>query len=727
MPRRDMPRLTLSLLGTPEVRVDGRPAAFATRKALAALVYLALEARPVARDSLLALLWPEGEQARGALRTTLAYLRRGLGPAADRLQAEGDHLAFALAAGDDLDTLALEAAAQETAASADPALLQSAAARYHGDFLAGFSPAGAPEFDTWAAARREHYHRLLGQVLDRLSRQQLDARQYAAGLETARRWCLHDPLDEAAWRRLMQLQLAAGDRAEVLKTFEAMRQRLSQELGLAPGREATQLAEQARRAVGGADSARPAAARPLPAAPAHPLSRPLPFVGRLEEHRQLVAAFRAPAPQLVVISGEAGIGKTRLAEEFAAWAAAQGAEVLRGRAFEAGGRLPYQPLVDALRARVAAINAPEDLLPDAWLAELSRLLPELRERYPDLPAPGGDDDLARTRLPEAVARLLRGLAQRAGGPVLILLDDLQWADAASLDMLAYLARRPAAEALPLLVLATARAEALAPSQPLAGWLAGLARDVPLTRLAPGPMSADDVTQLLHGLGLAEGDTAELSAWLAAETRGQPFFMAETLKALAASGWPPKVPARGLLPPGIREMILARLTGLLPAGRELLAAAAVLGRPASFDELGAVAGLDDAAGLTALDAALAARLLVEAGEPRPYLLAHDQIREVLLAEAGQARRRVFHRRALSALAPAAPPRVSPARALGAGASRAACGAGPPCAGRRPARAGLPPQPGRGRSRPAPVRRARCAAPLRAGSGLAGRPRAAPQRR
>src|SRR5260221_5039484 len=334
-----MTRLTLSLLGAPELRSsDGQPISFAARKALAVLVYLAVEGRPVTRESLMTLLWPEGEsaQGRGALRTTLAYLRRGLGAAiggSGRLQAEGDNLAYVPEANDRIDTRELEAAAGH----GDTATLQSAVEGYRSDFLAGFSLPGAPEFDTWVSEQRERYHRLLSQALERLSRRQLDDRQYTAGLNTARRWTQHDPLNEAGWRRLMQLQLAAGDRVGALKTFETLRERLAQELGLAPSREAAQLAELARRAASTDD--RPPWARTA-APPASALPGQLPFVGRLEEHRQLVAAYHAPAPRLVLISGEAGIGKTRLAEAFAAWAGAQGAEVLRGRAFEAGGRLP---------------------------------------------------------------------------------------------------------------------------------------------------------------------------------------------------------------------------------------------------------------------------------------------------------------------------------------------------------------------------------------------------
>src|SRR4051812_43777613 len=133
-----MTRLTLSLFGAPQLCLDDQPANLATRKALAVLAYLAVEARPVARESLLALLWPEADSAagRGALRTTLAYLRRGLGPAADRLQADSDHLLLTLAQGDQLDTRTLETAAAQTA----PAALQAAADVYRDEFLAGFSP-----------------------------------------------------------------------------------------------------------------------------------------------------------------------------------------------------------------------------------------------------------------------------------------------------------------------------------------------------------------------------------------------------------------------------------------------------------------------------------------------------------------------------------------------------------------------------------------------------------
>ena len=154
----------------------------------------------------------------------------------------------------------------------------------------------------------------------------------------------------------------------------------------------------------------------------------LPFVGRAAEYQRLVSLYHLNQrqPQIAVITGEAGMGKTRLSHAFLDWVAVTdtAADILHGRAYEMGGRLPYQPIVEALRFRMEQINAPEDLLADSWLAELSQLLPELRDRYPDLPPAyqGETPDFVRARLFEAVARCTEALAQKR--PFLLFIDDL---------------------------------------------------------------------------------------------------------------------------------------------------------------------------------------------------------------------------------------------------------------------------------------------------------------
>src|SRR2546430_14511981 len=167
----------------------------------------------------------------------------------------------------------------------------------------------------------------------------------------------------------------------------------------------------------------------------------LPLMGRASAFNQLIGSFQQAQqgqPQAVLVVGEAGIGKTRLVTEFVAWAQSQGAEVLSGYAIAMGGRLPYQLPVEALRQRMQAENAPENLVEDLWLAELARLLPEVRVRYPDLPAPTQDELAAKVRLFQAVARLGAALAKRT--PLGPLLEGLHRGDGASPEPPRYLGR-----------------------------------------------------------------------------------------------------------------------------------------------------------------------------------------------------------------------------------------------------------------------------------------------
>jgi tetratricopeptide (TPR) repeat protein len=416
----------------------------------------------------------------------------------------------------------------------------------------------------------------------------------------------------------------------------------------------------------------------------------LPFVGRSIKHLQLVTTFhtaRQQQPQVVIIEGEAGIGKTRLATEFLAWATVQGADVLQGRTFEAGGRLPYQPLIEALGRRMEQENAPEDLLSDVWLTELSRLLPELRDRYPDLSLPAENE--ARTHLLEAVARLIQVLAKRQR-PVVIFIDDIQWADVASLDMLHYCSRAWAEAGSPILLLLAIRSDAIAAASSLPERLANLERDISSHHLSLGSLTLDDTRHLARSL-VGREDAAALALaqrfgdWLFAETEGQPFFISETIKELVNQGvlqshlnqaglWEIELAAletwlaagSSITPRGVRQLITTRLNRLTPAALGLLTAAAVLGRPCSYTRLGQVADLDEVTGLSGIDELLNAYLLIETDNTdRPYTFAHDKIREVVYEEARAARRRIFHRRAFEVLETAsAPPAELAYHALGA---------------------------------------------------------------
>jgi len=700
-----MGQLHFAFLGTPEVRHGGQVVTFRTRKALALLIYLVVKGGMHSREKLTALFWPESEeeQSRATLRSTLVYVRKTLGemsnPAGSHLLIEHDAIGFNFASDFDLDLNTMQSAwklartspisPEEQAINEEEmhhnvlTRLQQAVNIYRGDFLEGFHVGDAPDFEEWIGNEREYWHRRMDAIFNRLSQMQFERGEISDAIDTTTRWVTHDPFHEMAYRHLMQVHAAAGDRTAALQSYETCRAMLAKEFNSRPAPETEALAERIR--VRDVPGRRPslqsreqnrATTRVAPA-----LAVESPLIGRGEEHSILVTLYhkvRSAGPQVVALIGEAGIGKTRLATAFLNWATAQGADVLAGRAFEAGGRLPYQPLVEAIRGRLARENALDDVLTAPWLAELCQLLPELRERSPDLPFPSHDVAMARPRLFESVARLGQALAKRV--PLVVFIDDLQWTDASSLDMLHYVSRRWVESRSLILMIFSLRSEALAISPELVDWLSSLGRDLPVTRLALDQFTLEETVQLIRSLaseeltGPTEGRDAErFGRWLYAETGGQPFFIMETLKTLMERGiltvqlskdgarvidiayaLRNEQGLRGLLPAGVRELIRSRLARLPLNALSLLTAGAVLSGNFPFERLCRVAGISGNEGLPALEALLTSHLLSEVENEGRYpseesfAFAHDKIRDVVYTEAGSTRRRLFHRRAFEIL-------------------------------------------------------------------------------
>lgn len=641
-----MARLSLNFLGAPEIQYDRRPIAFPTRKALALLIYLAVEGKAQPRDKLTALLWPDSPGA-STMRSTLAMLRKALGEASSHVVADRNSLRFDLTPDIDFDLQALQSTSQlarQLPMTNNQSLLThltSAASLVRGDFLEGFSLADAPEFDTWASVQREVLHRQAMNVFDGLSQIQFDRGEMAKAIETALHWTALDPLDEAAHRRLMICHFTRGDRPAGLQAYEACRALLKRELNVEPSPETESLAKRlqtqpppSRKEDVGQDSGRRAAA----------LIYEAPLVGRANEHLEMVTAFRSARQgqtQIMLIEGEPGIGKTRLAKEFLAWTSAQGATVLPGRAFEMGSQVPYQVVMDALRS--SSLQSLVSSLSPAWLAELARLLPELHDLRPNLPAPLALTEAeSRSRLFEAVARMGQALVEAAPARVVVtFVDDLQWADAASLDLLAYVTRRWAASRIPALLILASRSEDMAQ---LNEWLTGLARDLPCTRRTLQPLSFDEASKMIRGLQgerqLAANDISQLFA----DTKGHPFFIIQTLNALSESD--ERYPH---LPTGIRNLIRSRLSRLTPNASLLCATGAVFGAGFGFDQLCHVTELTEGAGLSALEELLRRGLWRETRRDVPaerLYFTHDWIREVAYADLSETRRRILHRRALA---------------------------------------------------------------------------------
>ena len=706
-----MSQLHLSLLGEPLVKHDERTLTFSTRKALALLVYLAVEGGLHPRKTLSEAFWPEldAEHGRAALRATLLELRRLFertheAGEPDHLRIERDLLGIAQDSSLMLDLCLIESASKLAGRGvAAPvgqareellARLEQASRLVRGPFLAGFSLRDSQFFDDWSSQHREHWHLRVYQVFDALSMLYEQGGEVESAIETVTRWLNFDPLNEEGYRRLMRLRFSKGERVGALRAYSRCRTVLAEELQIEPEPETVALAKRIRHTA----PLRSAEVRPPQTSPAQPPADLLdgPFLGRTAEFGALIERYEhahAGQPQIVLLQGESGIGKTRLASEFVRWAQAQGANVLAGRALPTGSQFPYQPLMNVLRCRLEQEQTPDGLGSPIWLAELARLLPELRERYPNLPAPATDEALGHNRLFEAIARLIRRWAARS--PLVLLLDDVQWADPATLDLLLYLAGSLAEQPAPVLLLFTlsTSGEGCAEEQP--SWVMALKRTrLPLTARVLVAFTQEETQRFVRALVWAEqppavgngGSTDEGSEsrevapyrdvlvpfanWLSVQTRGQPLYLVETLKELLAreilvpslgengawglvlrTGLLAETPVGELIPSSVRELIRSQLARLTPSAWALLVAGAALGQGLSFERLIGVAQLDEHEGLRALEELLRHGLLWE-GTPDEesrasdgYAFPREMMREVVYQEAGAARQRLVQPRVL----------------------------------------------------------------------------------
>jgi DNA-binding SARP family transcriptional activator/predicted ATPase len=655
-----MSAISLTLFGPPHVLRDGRPATTDTRKALALLAYLAATRDYHSRETLAALLWPEmdDERARAALRRTLSAARSLLNP--DVLAATRETVALLPGPGLSVDIWAFDdalAAAEHHHRAGDAlcveclAGLATAVDLYRDDFLQGFTLRDSLEFDDWQVAQAERWRRALAAALAHLVTGHVTQGDLDAAVGYARRWLELDPLREDAHRWLMQLYSWTGARDLALRQYRDAVRVLDTELGVEPLPETTALYEAIQEnrlpAPSGVAPAAgpPAADHPGPAR--HPVT---PLIGRAAAWSRLTEAYgRVGATgQVVLISGETGIGKTRLAEAFLDHSQSLGATGILAAWHEGEANLAYAPFAAALRTLVAqpALRPRLAGLPPLWLAEASRLAPEL-EAWAGAPPPPESGGLgAQTRFFAAVSEVLCSLL--AGpSPGVLALDDAQWADEASLDLLAYLARRLAE--LPLFLMVTWTEDAAPGDHRLRRVMtearrAGNGHTVRLDRWQPGDVSALLATADMSTAALP-ADTAER---LYRETEGLPYFVVEYLRAMAddpAGAW--------AVPQTVRDLLTGRLAGIDETGRQLLQTAAVIGRSFDYASLWAASGRSEDEVVGGLERLLGRGLVRETPGSDPqrlvYDFTHPQLRSVVYDDIHLARRRLLHRRVADALA------------------------------------------------------------------------------
>lgn len=586
---------------------------------------------PQPRQRLAFLLWPDTPEAQAHtnLRTLVHRLRRALPHPERFLEVDGHTLLWRADAPCTLDVADFEAAAREEASLPQ---LRHAIALYRGDLLPGC-------YEAWIDPERERLRQLFGRALQRAAECLEVQRDYQGALEFAQQRVRHDPLDEEGYRRLMRLHALAEDRAGALRVYQRCVSTLEAELGVEPD-----LATREAYARLLESNAHEAADPPVGIADAS-----FPLVGRDPEWRQLQRAWsaaQAGTPQLAVVAGEAGIGKTRLTEELVTWAERQGFPTAAGRAHAMAGGPAYAAIVPWVKAGLCR-EAGQPLEP-LWLAEIARIVPELLIDHPGLDSPVPITDAwQRSRFFEALARAVLA----GGGPLLLVLDDLQWCDDETLAWLQYLLRfDPQAR---LLIVAPLRSHEVDANHPLSAFLLALRRTAQLTEIPLGPLDAAQSALLAAEVRGTPGTPPTQTIYAGAE--GNPLFIVETVRyhlarettAGAAAGGVPPAAEYAALPPTIQAVLSARLAQLTPAARELVGCAAVIGRHFTLDVLSAVSEIGERRLVEGLDELCLRKIIVEQHREQ-FDFTHDKLREVAYADLGPLRRRLLHRRAAHAL-------------------------------------------------------------------------------
>ncbi len=608
-----------------------QPAGGARMQALLAHLLLQRDG-PLSRRHLAFTLWPDSSegQALTNLRRELHNLRQLL-PAADdflavhtqTIQWRSD-APFTFDVADFQQALAKARQAEEDGDGVTHRVaLMEAVAAYLGDLLPGC-------YDNWVLGERDRLRHAYLDALEQLVIVLQGQHDYRTALEYAQQFLHEDPLAEPAYLHLMRLLALNGDRAGGLRIYHKCVTVLKRELDVEPGTAIQQAYEEVLNAT-----VTPTA---QPEVRAFVRDTP-PLVGRDGEIRTMLACWqRAAAGQshFVAVTGEAGIGKTRLVEAFLDTLRRMGVPTVVMRCYAAEGELAYAPVADLLRR--PAMRERIGRLEDIWLSQIGRLLPEILVEHPHLRPPEPMTEIwQQQRLFESLAQTVLSMTPSLA----LVVDDLHWADRETLAWLHYLMRSRLPN--PLLVVGAIRSTEIEAQQPLHSLLVELRRTERLTEIPLGPLSKSDTILLanqLAGTALQSGAALQLYT----ETEGHPLFVVEMVRAGEVAGG---AGTESTLPPMIHAVIESRLVQLSSAARRIANMAAAIGRSFVFDVLAAASREDEDTLVRALDE-LWQRQIIREQSDTEYDFSHDKIREVTYASLSMANRRLLHRRIAAAM-------------------------------------------------------------------------------
>jgi predicted ATPase/DNA-binding SARP family transcriptional activator len=635
-----MSSLQIRLLGKVEVERGGERLTLPGRKTQALLVYLIAQNGPHSRRKLYDLFCANAEDPAAALRWHLSRLRHALGP--DLLLAEEDRLRFNPLTGE-VDCVEFERVFDTHLIGQKTEALAAALDLYRDELAAGLNYADSTEFELWLLTERTRLHACYERGLQELIARYIAVGSYEPAIQRSRQLVRANPLLEQAHAHLIWLYARTGQLQAALQQFETCREILKRELAVEPTPGLGALYEDVR--TGKLNPTFPVAGLPAPQTP--DLRQTIHLAGRAAELERLDRAWqesRQGRGEVVLVQAEAGGGKTYLIHEFARHAPE--AHFMLGPCYESTRPLPYRPWIELLEARLSELSdaAIRELSPFC-LQQLHRLVPSLAGRLKlrtAAPPPPGSDDTER--LFAAIHEFL--FRPGEARPGLIFIDDLQWADRASLQLFHFLARR-VREACVLLIGAY-RSEEVDPASALQTVLADLGRLYP-QELALPPLTQAAISDLIgrHWSNLPFADAGSVSQILARATGGNPLFITEVLRELSHMRTLPEVLP---VPRTVQDLIGRRLRLLPERTRQVIEAIAVFNAPITVSQAQRVSARAEEEITEAVDLSLRARLLLlqPNAQPLRYEFSHDLVRVAVLNQMTAVRRRSLHRRVAAML-------------------------------------------------------------------------------